>query len=71
MKEKILARLRYTRGGVFAFNTNNVFENLPYKRTHRTERIAQLRSWKKTQTALRSSVSKLYVTVLCGDTAQL
>ena len=66
-----MARVRYAHEDVFAINTHTVFGNLPYKRTQRTETTAQSSSWKKTQTALRSSVSKLYVTVLCGVTAQL
>jgi hypothetical protein len=41
---------------------------MPYKRVHKTETTALLRSWKKTPIGIQVSVSKVYVT-FCGAAA--
>jgi len=43
---------------------------VPYKKAKTTETTVLLRSWKKTPTAIRVSVSKIYVT-FCGAAAKL
>jgi hypothetical protein len=44
------------------FRRQSLFLNVPYKKAQTTEKNAQSRSWKKTPTSIRVSVSKLNVT---------
>jgi len=64
------AAVIYSWEDMFVFDTHNLFRNVPYKRTHTNEPAALSRSWKKTATAIRVSVSKFYVS-LCGAAAKL
>jgi len=57
-----IAYIRWSFEDVFFFDTQGLFENVTYEMTHTTEKPALSRSWKKTPTAIRVSVSKLYVT---------
>ena len=47
---------------MFVFDSCSLFWIVPYKRVHTTETTGLLTIWKKTTTAIRVSVSKLYVT---------
>jgi len=61
-KQRTIALVGYSHEDMFVFDTHSLFRNVPYKMAHTTETTALSRSWKKTPTAIREAVSKLYVT---------
>ena len=55
-KRRTIAQVRYYNDDVFPFCTCNVLWNVPYKRSHKTEKTAMSKSRKKTPTAIGVSV---------------
>jgi len=70
MKEKNTRSCPTFPRRLYRFRRYKSFRNVLYKMVHTNETTALLRSWKKTLTTIRLSVSKLYVT-LCGAAGNL
>jgi hypothetical protein len=70
-KQITITQVGYSREDRLALDTWSLFWNVAYKRAHMSERTTLSRSWRKTPTVIRISLSKVYVTFFCGAASRL
>jgi hypothetical protein len=69
-KQSTIAPLSCSCEDMIVFDTQGLFWNVSYNRVHTNETTTLSRSWKRTPTEIRLSVSKLYVS-FCGAATKL